>query len=215
MIPLVPACFGVFGDKQGMKRTIDPVHDRLLYMLKEVDRIARNHNITYWLCGGTLLGAVRHGGFIPWDGDVDVAMPPEDRARFEAVAQEELPEGLWMQTCASDPYYKACPIGKIRDLHSDYVDYKPRDWHNGLQLDFFTEGGNAPSTCTFKGPTPLRKATFEDMDTWVPRDAEEHLTHALGNWQQLPPVAQRVPHEGRVVWEAPRWVKDKYPELYT
>ena len=47
---------------------------RMLEMLQYIDFVCKKHNIRYWLCSGTLLGAVRHGGFIPWDDDVDIEM---------------------------------------------------------------------------------------------------------------------------------------------
>ena len=47
---------------------------RMLEMLQYIDSVCKKHNIRYWLCSGTLLGAVRHGGFIPWDDDVDIEM---------------------------------------------------------------------------------------------------------------------------------------------
>ena len=49
-----------------------------LELMKEFDKICKDNSLRYDLCGGTLLGAVRHGGFIPWDNDIDVAMPRPD-----------------------------------------------------------------------------------------------------------------------------------------
>lgn len=54
--------------------------------MDEIDRIRKVYNISYYLVGGTLLGAVRHHGFIPWDDDLDIAMPRDDMERFLSVA---------------------------------------------------------------------------------------------------------------------------------
>ena len=59
-------------------------------ILKKVKDICDRYDITYFLSGGTLLGAVRHRGFIPWDNDVDVAMPRPDYERFLKIAEKEL-----------------------------------------------------------------------------------------------------------------------------
>lgn len=61
-----------------------------LSMLAEVDRICKKHEIRYFLSGGSMLGAVRHGGFIPWDDDVDIAMLREDFEKFRTIAPKEL-----------------------------------------------------------------------------------------------------------------------------
>lgn len=65
-----------------------------LTVMYEVDKICKKHNITYFTDWGTMLGAVRHGGFIPWDDDFDIVMRRKDYERFLKVAPKELPEGF-------------------------------------------------------------------------------------------------------------------------
>lgn len=68
--------------------TIDELKTVELNILKDVAKFCDDHNIQYFLCGGTLLGAIRHGGFIPWDDDIDIAMPREDYKRFFRLYNE-------------------------------------------------------------------------------------------------------------------------------
>lgn len=110
-----------------------------LDILSEIDRICQKHQLTYWLDGGTLLGAVRHGGFIPWDDDIDLGMPAHDLQRFIEIAPSELPEHLFLQTPQSDPD-NVCPIIKIRDLNSLYIeegDDFSKNYQKGLFVDIF------------------------------------------------------------------------------
>lgn len=65
-----------------------------LLLLQEIDRICRKYKIAYHLDSGTLLGAIRHGGFIPWDDDADIAMPRDSWEVFKKVAARELPDGM-------------------------------------------------------------------------------------------------------------------------
>ncbi len=74
--------------------TLEKVHETELKILKEIDRICRKYHLTYMLDSGTLLGAVRHGGFIPWDDDADVAMKRADYEKFMKVADRELPDSM-------------------------------------------------------------------------------------------------------------------------
>ena len=63
---------------------------RELALLVEFDRICRKHNIDYWLDSGTLIGAIRHGGFIPWDDDIDVCVLSKDRKKLRIAMKESL-----------------------------------------------------------------------------------------------------------------------------
>ncbi len=73
------------------------VQQILLGFLLEIDRICRKYDIKYFLGGGTLLGAIRHHGFIPWDDDADVMMLREDYERFLEAAKKELPGNIFIQ----------------------------------------------------------------------------------------------------------------------
>ena len=67
----------------------------MLKLLRVFDDICRKNNLKYWLDGGTLIGAIRHNGFIPWDDDIDVAMLSDDYEKFIEIAQQELPDDVF------------------------------------------------------------------------------------------------------------------------
>lgn len=108
-------------------------------ILREIHRLCLRHKIDYWLDGGTALGAVRHGGFIPWDDDIDIAMRLEDIPRFINAARQELPPHLMIQTPETDPSVRL-PIYKVRDLNSfivEFADDFTRPNNKGLYVDIF------------------------------------------------------------------------------
>jgi lipopolysaccharide cholinephosphotransferase len=114
----------------------------MLRMLKIVDHLCAKHNISYFLNGGTLLGAIRHQGFIPWDDDLDIGMTRENYEKFVKLAVPELPYDIFFQSDETDNHFPACHIieAKLRDRYSSY---KRRDedkkawltWQDGLQID--------------------------------------------------------------------------------
>ena len=73
-----------------------------LSILREFKTICERHGFRYYIIGGTLLGAVRHNGFIPWDDDVDIAMPRSDYERFLLLPSEEFPQPFALSTYLND-----------------------------------------------------------------------------------------------------------------
>ena len=103
-------------NQDGTVVTVRDVQIVLLEMLKDIDGICRKHQITYWLNGGSALGAVRHCGFIPWDDDADIAMMQSDFKRFIEVLKVDLPKDKYIFQCyyTHDKYNVLIPGMKIR-----------------------------------------------------------------------------------------------------
>lgn len=91
-----------------------------LDMLKEFDRVCRTHGIKYSIDAGTLLGAVRHKGYIPWDDDADLAMTREEYQKFKEVADEMDPKVCYFQDHETDPEYR-WGYGKLRRTGTTFV----------------------------------------------------------------------------------------------
>lgn len=248
-----------------------------LDLLKEFIRVCDALNLSYFAVEGTLLGAVRHGGFIPWDDDIDVGMLRKDYEIFLQKAPDLLNKEFFLQTNQSDPDYLQI-FAKLRRNDTAFVETTVKDLniHHGVYIDifpfdFFPEGkGNQmrysfknlmyryrvrysyyiPEDHTFSlknivrrgiygfsllyamdektaiqkqidmhknvkpslwlvnsgGPwgnrekapisvfTDLILMKFEGIKIQVPRDFDTYLSNTYGDYRQLPPVSQQVPH---------------------
>lgn len=125
--------------KQHNKNHLRAAQLKELEILKAIDEVCRNNDIPYWLDSGTLLGAVRHGGFIPWDDDIDICMPLEDIPRFVEVAKKQLPDHLFVQDKQSDPTCNITYV-KVRDNNSFIVEANydfQQPFNKGLYVDIF------------------------------------------------------------------------------
>ena len=109
-------------------------------ILIEVARICKKHEIKYWLDFGTLLGAVRHKGFIPWDDDIDITMPRKDYNKFIEIASTELKDCYFLQTKYTDKKYFWNWI-KVRDKNSIFLEHGSLEnvdkEKNGIFIDIF------------------------------------------------------------------------------
>jgi len=109
-----------------------------LEIMIEVDEICRKQNLCYYLIGGTLLGAIRHKGFIPWDDDLDIGMPRKDYERFMKVGQNFFSDKLFLQNHNTERNHYV-PYAKIR-LNNTVMREKAcahLDCHSGVFIDIF------------------------------------------------------------------------------
>lgn len=113
---------------------------KMLDILTTVANICDKHNLQYWVSGGTLLGAVRHGGFIPWDDDIDIELLRSDYKKLLRILPKELPANLCLQTPKEKSYRLL--FSKVRDrysiIHSEEEDMA-RYKEKGIFIDIFPE----------------------------------------------------------------------------
>lgn len=119
------------------KITLRKVQLVQLEIAKEIDRVCSENDIKYFLIGGSLLGAVRHKGFIPWDDDLDIGMLREDYDKFIQVASKSMINKYELVDWISDDNYPH-PMGKVIKKGTIYKENKRKDVGNqGIWVDIF------------------------------------------------------------------------------
>ena len=118
------------------KNSVKQVQEKILEIMKYIDKICRENKIIYYIMGGTALGAVRHGGFIPWDDDLDIFMTPDEYKKFRTVLEKEGNDQFVLQEWRSIPEY--LEYAKIRMNGTTFIEenFKDRkDLHQGIYVD--------------------------------------------------------------------------------
>ena len=112
------------------------LHARQLELAVELDRVCRQENIKYSLYGGSVIGAVRHNGFIPWDHDIDIAMPRKDYERFVQYWLDNPSEKFFFSNYKSEPKYPN-NWGKFRLETTVFLEKELKDLnlHKGVFID--------------------------------------------------------------------------------
>ena len=109
--------------------------------LRMLMEICEKNHLRYYLIGGSLLGAMRHKGFIPWDDDIDVGLPRPDYNRFVQIAKSYLPEHMDVKTMTSDPNYKCYFTRLINNKKKIYWDHGQYTAVIGVWMDVFPLDG--------------------------------------------------------------------------
>ena len=135
-------------------------------MLRTFDLLARKYNMPYWIRSGTLIGAARHNGFIPWGDDIDIAIPMMYYVDFFRILNKDLPYEMFFQTSVTDEYYDDLPGNKT--ALSDKTIYC------------------ALPSCWFPSIFPLREMTFEGFNVLVPSNWESLVSVENPHFWELP-----------------------------
>ena len=200
-------------------------------MLRIFDQICRRHHIRYWCMGGTLIGVLRHKGWVPWDGDIDIGMMYDDFIKFQKVCYKELPRSMWLQSTKTDPHYPNKQfftyMPKLRHLYSCYQNSQDGvRFHNGFQLDLFLhelkngqisslsgdDGNDGSCVKPIDWVFPLRESKFEDIIVYIPNHYKKYSTKSWGAYPPpYPSRHKRYPHEGTL---DPNSICDHHNKLY-
>jgi len=166
----------------------------LIELLLSLTKLFNKHEIAYWLDYGTLLGAVRHNGFIPWDDDLDIGVLNKDRDKIKQIIIENL-----------DSSYKIYDSGE----HEKFLKFEKYYGTNRVSIDIFTysdyngklQGTFFPSSIVYNKPFPkeaifpLSKITFEGIEYSVPKEYHLYLKKNYGEYMSLPKSSHYWPHE--------------------
>lgn len=120
-----------------MKSQAEKLHECILIIAEEIKRICIKNEIKYFLIGGSLLGSLRHNGFIPWDDDMDIGMLRKDYEKFVSVASRELKSDYFISSIDSEKNY-GLPFVKIRLKGTHFREsIEPLENEDGIFVDIF------------------------------------------------------------------------------
>lgn len=172
---------------------IRPLQLRMLCVLEAVDQTCREHGLQYGMFNGSLLGAVRHGGFIPWDDDMDIVMPRPDYEQFIAHSKEWLPAPYEFVCAENDPEYPL-PFGKVQDASTTLIERLHLSYLGGIYVDVFpldaVPAGWLPRHWQFWCYGLLSQALY-----WIHRDPYRH-GHGPSSW--IPLLTRRLTTMGNI-----------------
>ena len=158
---------------------IDEIHSRILAIGKEFDKICSRHHLPYYMVEGTMLGAVRHKGFIPWDDDMDFGVPTEYYQQLIEFLEKELPAPYRCCTYENHPavLYNFIKIEDRNTCIDDATIDLPLDQKLGVNIDIFPL-----NVCTLGGKAEKRIRRKEDL---LGRIYQQSFIHPDSRWRKM------------------------------
>lgn len=162
---------------------IRPLQLRILDILTAFNHVCSEHNLRYYLWAGTMLGAVRHGGFIPWDDDLDIAMPRRDYDLLMQNANEWMPQPYELVSYETDPEHYPLPFAKLQDASTTLIERMHLSYLGGIYMDIFPLDG-MPSSKLQQRLHFIRYQWLKKALYFVHRDPYRH-GHGPSCWLPL------------------------------
>lgn len=166
---------------------IRPLQLRILKILLAVDKVCKEHGLRYYIMAGTMLGAVRHKGFIPWDDDLDIGMPRADYDLLMSHSKEWLPKPYEAVCAENDPNYPL-PFAKIQDADTTLIERMHLKYLGGIYLDVFPLDG-VPQSNLKQRIHFARYEFYKRVLYFIYRDPYKH-GKGPGSW--LPLLCRRL-----------------------
>lgn len=163
------------------------LQQHILRMLRDFHLVCREHNLHYYLVYGTLLGAVRHKGFIPWDDDIDIALPRPEYDLLIRHAKEWLPAPYEFVCHETDPRFLG-GIGKIQDASTTLIERAHVDYLGGVYIDIFPIDGASANRLSQRWEH-FRGNCYNKILYLLHRDPYKH-GHGPSSW--IPLLVQRL-----------------------
>ena len=136
----------------------------MLDLLNKIDEICKKNNLEYWLDSGSLLGAVRHKGFIPWDDDLDICMPRESYNKLLKLLEFENDKDYFLQTFKTDKFAELA-YAKFRSRHNILKIRNDEKGHTGIFIDIFPVDIYSEDSLDFI--KTKKRITYETFFFWM------------------------------------------------
>lgn len=175
---------------------------RNVALLRTIDKVCRDHGITYYLTDGSLLGAIRHKGFIPWDDDMDIALLRKDYDMLMEHADEWVPEPFFIVNHKNNPDYPKY-FAKLEDTSTTIVENFHLGYAGGIYMDIFPLD-DVPDNKLLRTLHFYRFNIMRRLQYLVYRNPYKH-GHGASSW--MPRLVQSV--------FSRKWVHEKMQKIIT